>query len=282
MTGIIWLASYPKSGNTWLRAFLANYLENGDQPVMINALPRYVFGDNNLLHYRDLTGRPPDSFQDEEIAEFRPKVHAALAASRPHDVFVKTHNAVMRVDGCPLITPSATAGAIYVVRNPLDLAVSFAHHYEMTIDKAVKALCNETFLLLPEADHLTQYLGSWSGHALSWLRAPGLTLHRVRFEDMAAAPHETFGTLVRFLGLPFDEARLGRAIAFSDFDVLAGQERSGGFVEQRVAGQRFFREGKTGVWREVLSDRHVETLIAHHGDVMRELGYLAADGEALT
>jgi len=278
VSGIIWLASYPTSGNTWLRAFLANLLENGAQPVAINDLPRYAFGDNNLLHYRDLTGRDPAELTPEEIAAFRPRVHEWFARSQEHEVFVKTHNAMLRVEGEPLITPSATAGAIYVVRNPFDLAVSFSHHYRLPLQKVVDGLCDESFMLLAADNHATQYLGSWATHVTSWQRAPGLTQHRLRFEDMVCAPTETFGEVVRFLGFPPDQARLQKAIAFSRFEELAGQERANGFVEARGEDLAFFRQGRIGVWRDVLSDAQVRQLVEALGPVLVELGYATEEG----
>lgn len=281
MAGIIWLASYPKSGNTWLRVFLANLLAGGDCPVSINDLPRYAFGDNNLLHYRDFTGRDPESFTAAEVAELRPKIHSWFARSRPHEVFVKTHNAVLRIDGCPLITPAATAGAVYVSRNPLDVAVSFSHHYAMPLDQAVQALCNPDFALLAADNHLTQYLGSWSRHAASWLDAPGLTRHALRYEDMAEKPHESFAAVARFLGLPTEQERLDKAIRFSAFDELVKQESEAGFIEGQGADRPFFRAGKVGIWRDHLSPSQAARLIEAHGPVMRRLGYLDARGDAV-
>ena len=281
MPGIIWLASYPKSGSTWLRAFLANFIQGGERPVAINELPNYAFGDNNLLHYRDFTGRDPDALRDEEIAALRPRIHDWFANSRPHDVFVKTHNAVLTIAGVPLITPGATAGAVYVVRNPLDVAVSFAHHYELPLQRAVNGLCNDSYALAAADDHLTQYVSSWSRHVTSWLDAPGLTLHCLRYEDMMADELAAFAGVARFLGLPEDPARLERAVAFSRFDELAGQEQGGGFVEARRQGLRFFREGRVGVWREALSEDQVAQLLAAHCPVMERLGYLDAAGAPL-
>ncbi|MGF1609594.1 MAG: sulfotransferase domain-containing protein [Kiloniellales bacterium] len=277
--GIIWLASYPKSGSTWLRAFLANMIAGAERPVAINELPNYAFGDNNLAHYRDFTGRDPADFTAEEIAALRPRIHDWFARSRPHDVFVKTHNAVLTIGGVPLITPGATAGAIYVARNPLDVAVSFAHHYELPLQRAVNGLCRERFVLAASDGHLPQYLGSWSRHVTSWLDAPGLTLHCLRYEDVVANDLEAFAGVVRFLRLPEDPARLERAAGFSRFEELAGQEQGSGFIEARREGLRFFREGRVGSWREALSEAQVAQIVAAHRPVMARLGYLSESGE---
>lgn len=282
MPGILWLASYPKSGNTWLRALLANLLVDSPEPLPINRLPDLFLGDSFLIHIEQLTGRKMADIADEEIPQLRRQVHEWFARSRTDNAMVKTHNAVIKVDGVPLITPSATAGAIYVVRNPLDIAVSFAHHYQVSYDRAVESLCDETYILPPSGGQLTQYLGSWSGHVRSWTRAPGLPLHLMRYEDLAEKPYRAVGALAAFLGLPSDKARFKKAVRFSGFDELSRQERKTRFVESRPDGATpFFREGRAGAWREALSPDQVERLVASQGEMMREQGYLDEAGRPL-
>lgn len=280
LTGIIWLASYPKSGNTWLRAFLANLLHGGAQPLQINELPKFVLGDNFLMHWAELAGKPESELSDADIRHLRPKVHLWFAqAWAPKDVFVKTHNALLRIDDQPLITPQATAGAIYVVRNPLDVAVSFAHHYQTSYDLAVEGLCNPEYFLPPSGGQTTQYLSDWTRHYRSWTRAPGLTVHVMRYEDMRRDPQKTFGKLVKFLGLPRDSAGLKRAVRHASFRELSRQEQQRSFVEARPDGSvPFFRKGQAGGWREELTQAQVDKLVDTHGDLMRELGYLRNDG----
>lgn len=279
MPGIIWLASYPKSGNTWLRAFLANYLSNATRPVPINELPSHILGDNLILHYEQFTGRTPGSIQEQEFAALRPRIHEWFARSSRNDVFVKTHNAVVHAGGVPLITPSATAGAIYVVRNPMDVAISFAHHYQVSYARAIESLCEADYSLPASSGLLPQYLGSWSRHAKSWTEAPGLTLHTMRYEDMLSKPVRAFGRLIKFLGQPKDTERLKRAIRFSSFKELSSQEKQDRFIESRPDGKAaFFRSGKSGGWRELLTDEQVARLIEAHGPLMTKFGYLTAQG----
>ena len=275
MAGIIWLASYQKSGNTWVRAFLANYLRNPERPIPINDLPNYAFGDGFLIHFQAYAGRTLGELSEQELFDLRPKIHHWFAESSPDNVFVKTHNARASLGGRPLITPDVTAGAIYVVRNPLDLAVSFAHHHQISIQQAVDRLCDENNVIPASEKKLQEYLLSWSSHVRSWLTAPGIRLHCIRYEDMLAAPIETFGRLLDFLGLPKPPERLEKAIRFSSFDELARQETQERFVESRPDGKsRFFREGKAGIWRQVLTPDQARQLIEAHGGVMKELGYL--------
>jgi hypothetical protein len=280
MPGILWLASYPKSGNTWLRAFLANYIKYPRAPVPIDDLRNFNFSDGTAGHFEKAAGRPVDTISFGEIQALRPKVHEMFAWSNSDSVFVKTHNAVTTYHGIPTITPEFTAGAIYVIRNPLDVAVSYAHHYGDSHETAINAMAANDRIMLPHLNLIHQMFGSWSSHVRSWTRAPGLECHVMRYEDMILKPEKTWRVLIKYLGLPLEMPRLKQAIKFSSFKVLANQEKEGGFVEAVEADNRaFFRKGKTGSWRKVLTVDQVKKLIDDHGEVMAEHGYLNNSGE---
>lgn len=278
---ILWLASYPKSGNTWLRAFLANYLADARQPTHINALRDFAYGDMRVEYYEKISQKKGADLTGPEINKLRPRVHRMIAASQPGLVFVKTHSALTQIDDIPTITPEATFGAIYVVRNPMDVAVSFAHHNGLSIDDAVQSLCLDN-LYIPAASHrIPQILTSWGNHVRTWKRAPGLNLKVVRYEDLAESPNKSFGGILDFLKVPKERERLKRALRFSSFKVLAEQEKTDGFGERSAEADRFFRKGRAGAWRDELSEQNVDTLISHHREVMEEMGYLSAAGEVL-
>lgn len=279
MPGILWLASYPKSGNTWLRAFLANYIKNPHAPIPIDDLVNFNFSDGIAGHFEKVAGRPVDTMTFGEIQALRPKVHEMFAWSNSDTVFVKTHNAVTTHHGIPTITPEFTAGAIYVIRNPLDVAVSYAHHYGDSHDNTINAMAADDRIMLPHLNQIHQMFGSWSSHVRSWTRAPGLECHVMRYEDMILKPEKTWRALIKYLGLPLEMPRLKKAIKFSSFKVLATQEKEGGFVDAVAADNRvFFRKGKTGSWRKELTADQAKRLIDDHGEVMAEHGYLNNKG----
>jgi hypothetical protein len=302
LPGVLWLASYPKSGNTWVRAFLVNYLVDGESPVDINSLPEFGFGDGQKMFYEQVLGRRIEgTLSVEETQRLRLKVHEMFAASSENTAVVKTHNAIAFLGDLPTISPQATAGAIYVVRNPLDVVLSYAHHYGQSIDQAITAMGSIDNHLPAAGDQVFQYIDSWSGHALSWTQAPGMKLHLMRYEDMRREPEPTFSALVRFLEMPLMVDRLRKALEFSSFDSLSRQESERGFIESvptrvhaafrpesglerpsttRLAGVervRFFRSGRVGEWRERLSPDQVRRVIEDHRDAMRKFGYLDAD-----
>ena len=281
MRGILWLASYPKSGNTWLRAFLANYLADSRAPIDINTLPDFAYGDMRSNYYAQVAGKPAGELSWEEVNQLRPRVHRFLAQSRPPPVFVKTHSVLTTISGVPTITPDATFGAIYIARNPLDTAVSFAHHYGLTMDEGVKALCFRELRIEPKQGHIPQPVSDWKTHVLSWLRAPGLYLLVLRYEDMVASPQRSFGSVIEFLKLRKDRERLQRAIRHSSFRVLAEQERRSGFVERARGADRFFRRGGVGGYRHELSAQDIQALVGQHREMMTELRYLDPEGRLL-
>src|SRR5690348_6276843 len=124
--GLVWLASYPKSGNTWTRHFLHSLIRPGDKSHDINAMNSLTTGDSAALWYKPFLEKPVEESSEEEIAAARPRAVKRIAESTERLVFVKTHNALVNHHGTPMIEPAVTAGAIYIVRNPLDVAISYA------------------------------------------------------------------------------------------------------------------------------------------------------------
>lgn len=278
MAGILWLASYPKSGNTWVRAFLANLFWGGPGPLPINELNRFAVSDHRVVDYEALTGRPYDEIEDAEINRLRPQAQRRIADSRPDTVLCKTHSRIAVLEGSPTIEPSVTSGAIYVLRNPLDVAPSYAAHFGVDLDTAIDLLCDPGNHM-PRHGRLTfQYLGNWQEHAASWLDAPGLTPYLMRYEDMLTSPRDAFAGLTRFLGLTPTPQRFDRALRACAFEELRRQEEQAGFVERSPNSERFFRAGKAGGWTEIYRPEQVERLVAGCAEGMRRFGYLDEAG----
>ena len=95
MGAILWLASYPKSGNTWLRAFLANMLTGAETPFPINQLSDFTASDLRAGYFEEVAQRPLVEMGDAVLHALRPRVHRYLAELRPDTTFVKTHNALI-------------------------------------------------------------------------------------------------------------------------------------------------------------------------------------------
>lgn len=275
MGGLIWLASYPKSGNTWLRAFLAALLApRGPAEFDLAGLKGFNIQASSYACYRPFTDKPPQQLSFEDLAALRPRAHRFMTKARPDSVFVKTHAFLGESCGVPLITMDCTAGAIYVVRNPLDVAVSSMSYFNLDLDGAIQAMANTGRTTDPTEKLVMEPISSWSVNVESWTRRPHQALHVVRYEDMLDRPQETFGGIARFLGLEPSPKDLRAAIEATSFERLQKQEAEGGFRERSEFQDLFFRSGQRDQWREVMTERQVAKVIADHRESMARFGYL--------
>lgn len=284
----VWLASYPKSGNTWFRALVTSL--QAEAGVDLNALTtgahiasaRQVFDDMLMLDSSVLT--------HEEVELLRPALHAAIAAQaaeRGDDAvrFVKTHDAYSRTPaGEPLLAGSrGAAAAILIVRDPRDVVPSLANHRNGTIDGAIDFLNDPGASFCGRRDRLQnqlrQRLPGWSGFNRSWLDQRDIPVHLLRYEDMQADPQAAFTCALAFAGQPATAEGVERAVAEADFAKLRDREAIDGFREappQRPEGWRFFRRGEAGGWRQELTPTQVARVEAAHGELMAALGYALA------
>ena len=283
--GIVWLASYPKSGSTWVRVMLTTYLGADDAPVSIKALIGYPIAGDRYA-FDECLGLKSSDMTSDEVLRYRPLFHTTLAEELPSPAFVKVHDAYLRLPcGAALFPESATSGVVYLVRNPLDVAVSYAHHRNRSIDDTVRWMSDSA---AAESDSATGIfsqlpvpLTTWSSHAASWLDQEELPLHVTRYEDLLTDLHAAFGRIVRFAGLEWDGSCLARAIDQSAFPRLQAEEAESGFHEKQPTAPSFFRAGVAGSWRTTLTPRQVWALVDAHGPIMERLGYLRGAEEFL-
>jgi hypothetical protein len=276
MGNIVWLASYPKSGNTWIRAFLANLIANRSDPVPLNDLAHYCEDEARPELFSTAAGRPSTELGIDEIAALRPRVHALIASNARGTRFVKTHNGAGSLDGHPLHNPEVTAGAIYVVRNPLDVAVSMTHHFGLSLDEAIERLANEEVATLNDAMFVMQFLGSWSQHVRGWADQAGERVLVLRYEDLVEKPAKHFAKVARLVGIGQDRARIERAVKHAAFGTLSSLERKHGFVEASDKASRFFRSGRMNQWREAMGREQVARVVDAHREMMLRFGYVPA------
>lgn len=278
MGNIVWLASYPKSGNTWLRAFLANLIANRAGPLAPNELKDYADDEALPERFSELAGRPSHELNFDEIAELRPRVHTLIAQRAQGTRLVKSHNMTGSVDGHPLYNWQVSAGAICVVRNPLDVAVSMTHHFGLTVEEAIERLANENVATANDEMFVTQMLGSWSRHVAGWAEIAerlGSKVLVLRYEDLLEKPAKHFAKAAKLLGIQ-DKARIERAVKHASFGTLSALEKREGFLEAVNEQSRFFRSGRANQWREALSREQVARVVHDHREQMAKFKYLPA------
>ena len=178
--------------------------------------------------------------------------------------------------GEPLFPPSLTLGAVYLVRDPRDVAVSYAHHMNWTVDQAIGFMADPLAIIALNrrrmAQQLPQRLSSWSQHVESWLDAP-IRVLPIKYEDMLADPIASFGEIAHFLGFDAAPALVEAAVNSVSFERLRATEDKAGFAERMPGSDRFFRRGIAGGWRDSLSPEQIARIEADHGSMMRSLGY---------
>jgi aryl sulfotransferase len=282
---ILWLASYPRSGNTWFRAFYTNLIMDKDTPARLDELDASYLASSRRL-FDDYAGVEASDLTQDEIDRLRPRIYEIIARDAKETIPIKIHDAcIQTANGDPLVPRRATWGAIYFLRNPLDVAVSFARFSACSIDKSIANMADESFRLGAGPNRIgsqfRQRLLSWNNHVTSWLSTWEDRVHVMRYEDMVLRPMETFSGAARFAQLPDDPARIQRALKFSEFGELQRQEKAQGFKEKPQNTAVFFRQGKVGSWRESLTTSQVQRLIADHGAVMKKFGYLNDRDEPL-
>ncbi|MEM6589244.1 MAG: sulfotransferase domain-containing protein [Pseudomonadota bacterium] len=272
--GIVWLASYPKSGNTWARMFLANYLVNGDKPFPINQAHRFAMTDSGRETYEMVAKRPVNGSNFDEILRLRNRVLNGIVANGADVNFVKTHNTAGLVQGQDMVPKEITRAAIYIVRNPLDVALSYARHFNRSHEHAAMALARADNWLPGENRLVAQVLGRWDQHVMSWARPSGYPTLVIRYEDVLADPEAEFTKVLNHIGIPIEPERLKKAVNFSSFKALADQEKGSGFVEKPDHAQAFFSKGQSGQWKTELAPTLKKKIRSDHRKVMKKFGYL--------
>jgi len=273
---IIWLASYPKSGNTWFRAFLSALLSGKE--VNINRLSvNHSFADHAF--FNQATQLNASELPESEVNVLKPLVAKYLSANYKKKVFVKIHEKFFYPNkNHPIIPIDHTLEVIYLIRNPLDIAISFAHFSKLPIDNVV-SLMNHDYTLNKTRNgvgtHLIpERLGTWSEHVNSWTKNKEIMVHVVRYEDLSNSTFGTFKKAVEAIGLEYSDDEISMAIEACSFEKLKSQEAKHSFKEKYNSTNFFFRKGKAGSWRDELNPKQIDTIINNHYDIMASYGYI--------
>ena len=279
---IIWIASYPKSGSTWVRSLLSAYLysHNGifnfDLLKKIQQFPSPMFLEPFLKDLSD-----PKKVSNYWIAS-QDKINL-----ENNNIFLKTHSSLCTFENNPFTNKRNTKAAIYIVRDPRNVITSFSHHNSLSISDAFDFLTNSNQLSVrgewgSKYFGIATMLGSWSDHLKSWENLNFAPILIVRYEDLINDIKKTFMSILNFLSnlmeIKIDEKKFINTIDSCRFDILSNKENEEGFFEaiaHKESGKRlkFFNLGKKNNWKNLLDPKIEEQIRFKFNKEMKELEY---------
>lgn len=284
MTGnIIWLASYPKSGNTWTRLFL-HALINGKPIESFDSIDSTngIGSSRELFDYH--LGADSSEMGELSVNKLRAKVYEFCSADQLKPIILKSHDTPFH-KGIRIITASATKKVVLIVRNPFDIVASYANHMSIDNESALNALNREDVVLAKSKkkyqNQLSQHIGSWSSHYLNWMNAFRNNILVLKYEDLKCNPFESFKKLVGYLEWEYSDVQILKAIEHSSFNKVKAVEQEKGFREAPKNISSFFRSGKSGNWRNEITEDQAEVLVDKHFKTLLELDYIDSEGNIL-
>ena len=268
---IIWIASYPKSGNTWIRALLSSYLFSDDGNFNFELLKNIEqFSSKNI----SLKLNKDVGYQMRISKSWIPSQELINRDKKIR--FFKTHNACVSYKDRWFTDEINTAGYVYVVRDPRSIACSLASHSKISIEQAVNDLLNENNMGLNGPYKLAELPGSWKINYLSWKKKKNFEGIIIKYEDLIDNTENEFKKILVFLNrfkkINIDEKRISKSVISCDFSNLSKMEGKQGFEETQ--NNKFFRKGKKDSWKNELNLDLRKKLEDNFKSEMIELGYL--------
>ena len=277
---IIWIASYPKSGNTYIRSFLASYFfsEKGK------------FDFNQLLNIHQFPNMKFSKIKAETMEEASKTwiYNQRLFFENKKLNLVKTHNCLSEFKGNKFTSKNETLGAIYIVRDPRNIISSFTNHYSLDYDEAIKFMLDEKSALIEKSadkDHSNfTYLNSWSNHYKSWKNTNEFKLLFIKYEDLETKKNEIFTEIINFINelqkknIKIDKKKFENSIKSTNFVNLRNKELIEGFEESvfsKKTGKKinFFNLGFNNRWQKILPNDIKKKMNLEFKDDLKLLEY---------
>ena len=276
---IVWLASYPKSGNTWMWLFIKSYFNppkkkfslnyHKDDPIMLEPFPDERMFDKLKINYENFFDLSKNWVNLQSLINLNNKTN-----------YLKTHNAMCTINNHKFTNIQNTLGAIYIVRDPRDVLISYSSYMEKSMDETLKFMLNkETYEVgeFKKKIYNKTLLGSWSDHYNSWKNYKSREIIIIKYEDMVNSASSTFLKVLTYLSkiikIDVDHTKMHKAIEETSFKNLKSLEINEGF-KTNPSKNEFFRKGVVGDWREKLNKEQVEKIEKAFEAEMIELGYL--------
>ena len=279
---IIWIASYPKSGNTWIRSFLAAYYFCKDG----------IFDIQNLSKIEDYPNKQffKDIVKDGEIHKHWEESQINICKNKKIK-FLKTHNSLIKAFGNDFTHPKYSLGVIYIIRDPRNVITSVKNHNDFkSYDEAFKFMKNEN-AVLSDYKHLKNYakttiINSWRINYQSWLQNNFYRRMTIKYEDMVANPEQTFRDLIVFVNTicrfndSFDLSKFNNAMQSTSFKKLQNLEEQGKFSENVYSikdkkKRKFFYQGPKNDWKINLNKELVEQMNHYYKEDLKKFNYVS-------
>lgn len=258
---IIWIASYPKSGNTWVRFFLKSYFNNYYSNITLAPKIYDNFKIQNFPNIFFMKERNVNYLNFQEIVKNWKNMQDYINLNNKTN-FLKTHNALCTIKNYPFTTSENTSGGIYVVRDPRDVVISASEYYGISKDKMISTLINPKFFnySLTNPKNI-DFISSWKFHFHSWRKLDGIPYLIIKYEDMIKDINKTFMMVMNFLAdlinFKVNYNQIEFSINSSSFDVLKKTETELKYKEIND-GKPFFRSGETSQWKNKLNKTQLE------------------------
>ena len=281
---IFWIASYPKSGNTWLRALLSSYYYSKDGFFEQNLLKQIgQFPEKN--HFN---GFNYNSQIVTDTSKFWIKAQEKINSDNKLRFF-KTHNVLGAIENNNFTNKRNTIGAIYIVRDPRNIITSIQNHYELDIDKALKFMLSEKKYIYDyhrENDYSDfQFISSWEKNYQSWIEQSIFPTKIIKYEDLNNKTFETFKEIIEFIEITissknsFNRIKAKNSIQSTSFDKMREIENKKGFVESVLSKNYskkipFFHLGPKNNWKNIFDQKYQEKLNSIFEENLKELKYI--------
>ena len=278
---IIWLASYPKSGNTLLRSILVSYFYSNDGVLKFEDLIKI----NQFPLSEQFMSLGIDIENDREVFKNFINVQKSINHEKGKIKFLKTHSSLSKVYGSNFTDLHNTLAAIYIVRDPRNVVTSLAHHNNLSIDEATETMIDQNRFMEKTTKNLKVFLGSWNFNYSSWKNLNNQKNYLlVKYEDLITKKKTVLLRIFKFLnslGMKFeiDMVKLNKAIKTTEFEYMKKKEENEIFYEAPldvINNKRkiFFNLGPKNDWRKFLDEKNRDKIENRFKREMIELGYL--------
>lgn len=279
-----WLASYPKSGNTWVRVFLTAYIIDCEPDIneLVGTVSDQLPQAHRIGYEIDIHDVDPEhdiltrSMALLRIAYTYKKEKKIIIEDKEFPLILKTHAANVVIHGMRLIPPTLTDKIVVIIRDPRDVAISFSKHFGYDLEKTVDLMISDQTTLEDSSNRekSAHHATSWLNNVALYATATDLNITIVKYEQLKEDPIKYFTWILKWFNIPVDDDRVARAVKNCELSKLKKQEKEHGFSESSEKTEKFFGDGATGGWKGKLTDQQIRKLEHHAETMMVHFGYL--------